>query len=320
MKKNSVAIITVLIIAICFYLFYKEGTLSVNKNDKSTKIFVIGRGESLNQVANNLSKNDLIRNKLVFYLVVKRLGIEKKIQAGDFRLSPSMDAYQIAKTLTHGTLDVWMTIIEGLRKEEIAQVVSKDLDIPEIEFLKEVKEGYLFPDTYLIPSQATTGGVIEIFVNNLYRRFNERLRKKAEEKGLTEKEVLILASLVEKEARHDEDRQKIASIILKRLKNDIKLQIDATVQYALGYQSEEKTWWKKNLTQEDLDIDSPYNTYKNEGLPPGPIANPGLASIEAVINADANTSYLYYISDKNGNMHYARTLEEHQANIDKYLQ
>ncbi|PIV09677.1 endolytic transglycosylase MltG [Candidatus Roizmanbacteria bacterium CG02_land_8_20_14_3_00_36_15] len=320
MKKNSVAIITVLIIAICFYLFYKEGTLSVNKNDKSTKIFVIGRGESLNQVANNLSKNDLIRNKLVFYLVVKRLGIEKKIQAGDFRLSPSMDAYQIAKTLTHGTLDVWMTIIEGLRKEEIAQVVSKDLDIPEIEFLKEVKEGYLFPDTYLIPSQATTGGVIEIFVNNLYRRFNERLRKKAEEKGLTEKEVLILASLVEKEARHDEDRQKVASIILKRLKNDIKLQIDATVQYALGYQSEEKTWWKKNLTQEDLDIDSPYNTYKNEGLPPGPIANPGLASIEAVINADANTSYLYYISDKNGNMHYARTLEEHQANIDKYLQ
>ena len=137
---------------------------------------------------------------------------------------------------------------------------------------------------------------------------------------MTEKEVLILASLVEKEARHDEDRQKVASIILKRLKNDIKLQIDATVQYALGYQSEEKTWWKKNLTQEDLDIDSPYNTYKNEGLPPGPIANPGLASIEAVINADANTSYLYYISDKNGNMHYARTLEEHQANIDKYLQ
>ena len=320
MKKTKTIFAIIIITAIGLYLFLKEGSLAVNRNDKTSKIFVVRSGEGLSEIANNLSKEDLIRNKLVFYLVVKQLRIEKKIQAGDFRLSSSMDVYQIAKNLTHGTLDIWLTIIEGLRKEEIAQIVSQSLNIPEIEFLKEAKEGYLFPDTYLIPRQATAGGIFEILTNNFYRRFNAQLRQLAKKNNLTEKEVLILASLVEKEARHDADRQKVAGIIIKRWRADWPLQIDATLQYALGYQANEKTWWKVSLTNEDKEIDSPYNTYKNTGLPPGPIANPGLASIKAVVNADENTPYWYYISDHAGNMHYAKTLEEHNANIRKYLQ
>jgi len=320
MKKIFIVFLLFLTTIIFGYLFYKQGLLPVDKNNKETKIFVIQKGESLNSIIDNLYRQNLIRNRLVFYFLVKKLGIEKKIQAGDFRLSASMDAQTIAKALTKGTLDIWVTIIEGLRKEEIAQLINQNFSIPESEFLKYAKEGYLFPDTYLIPKEATAEAIVKILVNNFYRRFDDDLRQKATKKGLTEEEVVTIASLVEKEAKHDEDRQKVASIILKRIKNDWPLQIDATVQYALGYQPEEKSWWKKNLTKEDLEIDSPYNTYKNKGLPPTPICNPGLASIEAVIDASENTPYWYYLSDKTGRMHYAKTLEEHNENIRKYLQ
>ncbi|MFN4212406.1 MAG: endolytic transglycosylase MltG [Microgenomates group bacterium] len=318
MKKLYFLIIFILIITVTSYLYYKEGTLPVNKNDQSTKIFVITRGESLNTIAKKLANEGLIRNKIVFYLAVKKLGLERKIQAGDFRLSPSMDVYQIAKTLTHGTLDIWVTFIEGMRKEEMAQIVSNQFNIPEIEFIKLAKEGYLFPDTYLIPKAATAGSIINILENNFHKKFDKSLQEKAIRQNLTPDEAIIIASLVEREAKFDEDRPLVASVILNRLKLGMKLDIDATVQYALGYQPEEKSWWKKNLTKDDLEIDSPYNTYKNQGLPPTPIANPGLKSIKAVINAP-KTDYLYYLSDKKGKIHFAKTLEEHNKNMEKYL-
>lgn len=320
MKKRYLVLIILLFIGIFFYSFYKQATLPVNKNDKTTKIFVIPPGQPLQKISDNLEKENLIRSKLVFYLVVKKLGIEKSIQAGDFRLSPSMDMYQIAKTLTHGTLDVWVTLIEGTRKEEMAQVLSKKLDIPEIEFIKLASEGYLFPDTYLLPKNTDVKTIINILENNFNNKINDNIKKQIINKGLTLNEGIILASIVEREAKHKEDKQKVASILLKRLKNDWPLQVDATIQYALGYQTDEKTWWKKYLTDEDLKIDSPYNTYKNKGLPPTPICNPGLDSILAVANADISTPYWYYLSDKKTNMHYATTLQEHEENIRKYLQ
>ena len=319
MKRIFILLILIIVFVIAFYLYYKEGTLPVDKSSSESKIFVIRPGENLSEIANNLANQKLIRNKVVFYLVVKRLGIERKIQAGDFRLSPSLNTHEIAKSLTHGTLDVWLTIIEGMRKEEVAQQVSQSLNIPEIEFLKYAREGYLFPDTYLIPKSATAVAVIKIFEDNFNRRFNDELREKARIKGFTVEQVVTLASLVEREARFPEDRPKVASVLLNRLENEMKLDIDATVQYALGYQSEEKSWWKQQLSLEDLALDSPYNTYKNAGLPPEPIANPGLASIQAVIGANPNSPYLYYISDKSGHLHFARNLEEHNENIRKYL-
>jgi len=321
MKKVHILLFLLILITTSFYLFYKEGSLPVNKNSQISKIFVIKQGEPLNTIVNNLVNEGLIRNKIVFYLIVKQLGIERKIQAGDFRLSPKMSAIELAKNLTHGTLDVWVTLIEGTRKEEMAQIISKNLDIPEIEFIKLADEGYLFPDTYLVPRTATAETVLSIIKNNFKNKFSEELQTQAKNKKLTEKQVLILASLVEREARQQVSREKVASIILKRYLVDWPLQIDATVQYALGYQSVEKSWWKKKLTEEDLKIDSLYNTYKNKGLPPEPISNPSLSSIKAVINADENTPYWYYITDdKNGVMRYAVTLEEHQVNVNKYLQ
>lgn len=320
MKKTLVVLIIVLAAAAAFYLYYKEGTLPVNKANQSTQVFVIRKGESVTEIAKNLEKEELIRNRIVFYLAVKRLGIAKNIQAGDFRLSPSMNVYQIAQSLTKGTLDVWITIIEGLRQEEIAHIFAKELSFPESEFVKRADEGYLFPDTYLVPKQATIDMVISILTKNFNRKYNQELKDKAKEKGLTDKEVVIIASMVEKEAKLDQDRRPVASVMLKRYKNDWPLQVDATIQYALGYQMEERTWWKKNLTSQDLAIDLPYNTYQNTGLPPTPISNPGLASIQAVLEADKNTVYWYYLSDNQGKMHFATTLEEHNANISKYLQ
>ena len=319
MKKLIILFILLVLAGFGSYLIYKEGTLPVDKSDLSSKIFVIRNGEGLTEVANNLSSEKLIRNKIVFYIVIKRLGYERKIQAGDFRISPSMDAYEIAKLLTHGTLDIWVTIIEGLRREEIAQLISQNLDIPESEFLKLAQEGYLFPDTYLFPKSATAAGVIEVFSNNFEKRYDENLKSAARRKGLSDDEVIILASLVEKEARLQEDMQDVASVLLKRLQNDWPLQVDATIQYALGYQAQEKRWWKTHLTSADLKIDTPYNTYKNLGLPPTPISNPGLNAIKAVVNANVNTPYWFYVSDKNGKLHFARTNEEHEANIRKYL-
>ena len=318
MKKGFFLILIFALLAFISYLYFKEGTLPVNKNDKSTKIFVVPKGESLNNIIKKLSREQLIRNRIVFYLIVKQLGIEKKIQAGDYRLSPSMDAYQIAKTLTHGTLDIWITIIEGLRKEEVAQIVGKNFGIPEIEFIKKAKEGFLFPDTYLIPKDATLETIIKILENNFQKKVDEKLKNQMKEKGLSLEETIIIASLIEREAKFEEDRPLVASVIFNRLNEKMKLEIDATVQYALGYQADEKTWWKKNLTKSDLEIDSLYNTYKFEGLPPGPICSPGLSSIKAVINAP-NTDYLFYISDKNGKLHFAKDLPTHNKNIQKYL-
>ncbi|VVA43510.1 Endolytic murein transglycosylase [Candidatus Roizmanbacteria bacterium] len=317
MKKTNILLFLIILISVSFYLFYSEGSLPVNKTDATTKTFLIKTGESLNTIVNNLDNEGLIRNKIIFYVIVKKLGIERKIQAGEFQLSLNMNAAEVANKLTRGTADISITLIEGMRKEEMAEIISKTLDIPEIEIVRTAKEGYIFPDTYMVPKNATFDTVYSIIKNN--DKFVAALQSVKKKSKLTEKQVLILASLVEREARQPATREKIAGIILKRYLADWPLQIDATVQYVLGYQPNEKSWWKKHLTEEDLKIDSLYNTYKNKGLPPEPISNPSLSSIKAVINANPNTPYWYYLTDNNGVMRYAVTLEEHQNNINKYL-
>lgn len=318
MKKLTILLTIVVALAIFGFMFYKEGKLPVNKTSQESIMFVIEPGEDLDSIINGLSKENLIRNRLAFYLLVKQKGIERKIQAGDFRLSKSMSAEEIADELTHGTIDIWITIPEGLRKEEIAEVMSKTFNISETEFNELAQEGYLFPDTYLIPKNPTSQQIIDIMSSNFKTQFDESIQKKAREKGMTDQELLTFASIIEKEANAN-DKQQIANIMYRRLKENYPLQIDATVQYALGYQAREKRWWKKQTTFEDLKYDSPYNTYKYTGLPPAPISNPGRASLEAAANAKTDTPYMFYLHDGKGNTYYARTFEEHQVNIEKYL-
>ncbi len=318
--KNILRIAIPLIAIVFGLIYYREGLLPVNPSNKTPQIFIIERGTPVQTIIKNLYNENFIRNEIIFYMLIKQKGIDKNLQAGDFRLNRSMSAEEVATTLTKGSLDIWVTILEGLRKEEVAQILAEKLSIPTVEFINSAKEGYLFPDTYLIPRGANTQTVLSIFQNNFDRKYTSEMQRVAKSKGLTDHQVITLASLVEREEKQHTDRVKVASIMLKRIKSDWPLQIDATVQYAIGYQTSAHTWWKRNLTRTDLKVDSPYNTYLNVGIPPGPIGNPSLSSINAVLEATANTPYWYYISNTKGtSMHFATTLEEHNENIRKYL-
>lgn len=316
MKKLYVVLaILVAFLAITF-IWWQNGLRAANPSDKTPKIFVVEPGQGVREIANQLKKEGLIKDPIVFFLLTKQNGVDKKIQAGDFRLNPSMSASEIAEGLTHGTLDIWITIPEGYRADEIADLLEKKMPNFEEGWRQTLKqnEGYLFPDTYLIPRDADANVVVTLLKNTFETRYKTIDTSKTK---LTKEEIIIIASLVEREARHPEDRPLVAGVILNRYDIGMKLDIDATVQYALGYQEDEKRWWKKGLTLEDLKINSPYNTYKVAGLPPTPISNPGLASLNAVVNPTPS-DYLYYITDPKGINHYAEDLEGHQENIRKY--
>jgi UPF0755 protein len=192
--------------------------------------------------------------------------------------------------------------------------------------LAKEKEGFLFPDTYLIPQIASPSSVMAIFDRNFENKFTRDLEADAIKGGLTKDQVLIFASIVEREAGLDSDRPLIAGILIKRWRNQWPLQADATLQYALANRLMEVIevgdfndfdWWPP-VGPKDKKIDSPYNTYENLGLPPAPICSPGLASIKAVIYPEAS-KYWFYLSDPSGQTHYAETNAEHNENIRKHL-
>ncbi|MBI3485428.1 endolytic transglycosylase MltG [Candidatus Daviesbacteria bacterium] len=282
------------------------------------KALVVKKGDGLTTVAENLKQQNLIRSALAFKISYKFFTEDPQIQAGDFKLSASMSTPEIIKVLKSGSVDRWVTLIEGWRVEEMAAKLNDELGIKSEDFLKEAKEGYMFPDTYLFNPQASAAIVASIMEDNFNQKYSADLKNQIGKLGLTPDQGIILASIVEREARSDGVRTKVASILLKRLKIGMGLDADATVQYALGYQSQEKNWWKRNLTEEDLQTKSPYNTYLHSGLPPGPICNPSLSSIKAVANADPTTDYLYYYHDSKGNSYYAKTLEEHNKNVAEH--
>ena len=309
--------ITIIIPLVILTVWVNQALGPVSESSKE-RIFVVKSGESPAVISQKLQKEGLIRNAFVFRVYLKLTGLDKQIQAGSFRLSPEQSVKEISLSLTKGRLDKWVTIIEGLRKEEIATTLKKDFDIDKEKFLRAAREGELFPDTYLIPVGADEEKILAVLDTNFEKKFSDDLRAKATKNGLTQKEVLTLASIVEREARSKEERPVIAGILIKRWREGMSIAADATVQYALGYSNEEKNWWRKNLTEEDLKINSPYNTRIKTGLPPGPICNPGLASIKAVVSP-GESPYYFYLHDEDGKVHYARTFAEHQQNIRKYL-
>ncbi len=300
------------------WVWWNDANSPFDLKNHTTKIFVVSPGESVRTIATRLKNEKLIKDQIGFFLQVKFRGMGENLQAGDFRLSPSMSVSEIINELTHGTLDAWVTTLEGWRVEEIALKLAQDLAIPEQEFLKHAREGYMFPDTYLIPKDASASAVVQMFLDNFEKKVNKQVKAGIENQGLTLEEGIVLASIVEREGRTATDRPVIAGILLKRLQHDWPLQADATLQYMLGYQPQEKTWWKKVLTDADKKNNSPYNTYRNVGLPPKPISNPGLAAINAAAKPQT-TNYWYYLHDDRGEVHYAETLAEHEANIRTYL-
>ncbi len=305
----------ILIVIFIVGSFWWNIQLSPISSDKNTKVVIIPKGEGTSAIAERLKSQGLIHSALAFKIYAKLNNLAGKIQAGSFKLSPSMNMVDIAKNLTAGTDDTWVTLIEGWRIEEMASDIAKYFKDDSAEFVTNAKEGYMFPDTYLFPKESSGEYIANTLKNTFKKRYSDELKTKIKRQGLTEEEGVILASLVEREGRSDKVRIEIAGILLKRLNMGMKLDVDATVQYSLGYQPSEKSWWKKHINNEDKKISSPYNTYTHQGLPPNPICNPGLASLKAVANANPNTPYLYYYHDSKGNSYYGKTLEEHLDNV-----
>lgn len=331
-------LIVVLLFSVGSYFIKSSIAAPSEKNEE--KIFVIKEGQSLVDIAQRLQSEGLIKNVTVFRLysrfscqgvnIYNPLTFLKpypqkdclagNIQAGSFKLSPNMSLPTLAEKLTKGRLDSWTKILEGWRNEEIATVLTKNYPIKEEEFLKIAEIGYMYPDTYLFNVNSTAEQVVVKLKATFAAKFTPDLQQKALAQGLKLNEVVTLASIIERETgNNDIERATIAGILLKRLRQGWKLEVDATVQFALGYDENEKTWWKKGLTEQDLQINSPYNTRRFAGLPPGPISNPSISSLRAVA-LPVDSEYYFYLHDKNGKIYYARTLAEHNDNKSKYLQ
>jgi len=321
-----------------FYLgLYKNQLTQPAGDDPSPVTFVVEAGETPTSIAKRLKEMGLITDAGLFVRLVSYTGTANKIQAGTFRLRATMTMGEIVTALQHARQEeITVTIPEGLRAEEIASLLAQKGLVDANRFMALVRagvasypalagrppgatlEGYLFPDTYrVVPGQTNAESMIDLLLGTFERRFDENLRKEAAQRGLSIFQVVTLASIVEREAVVPAERPVIAGVFLNRWRDNTVLNADPTIQYALGYQADAGTWWKKPLSLDDLQLDSPYNTYIHPGLPPGPICNPGLASLKAVVTAPP-TDYYYFVARGDGTHVFARTLEEHQANVEKY--
>ncbi len=285
--------------------------------------FVIKEGETTADIISHLEEKGLIKSAFAFKWALKDSGKADKIMPGDYKLSASESAHQLVETLTSGPLEKWITFPEGWRVEQMAERLNTQLGIEKADFLASSREGYMFPDTYLFSPEATAGDIALRLQNTFKQKYTTELQNKIRAQGLTADQGVVLASLVEQEARSDKIRTEVASIMLKRLKMGMKLDIDATVRYALDSADFKKNgkvekYWQPIRQTDYTGVVSPYNTYLNNGLPPAPICNPSLSSINAVANADPKTPYLFYFHNLAGETYYAKTLEEHNANVAKH--
>lgn len=315
--KRLLAIFIILIIgAVGAIVWWNNGLSPVNPNEKDSKIFIVRKGSGLKEIAAKLEKEKLIKDRIAFFIYTRVGRFEEKIQAGSFRLSPSMRADEIAQNLTHGTLDVWVTIPEGKRAAEIAEILKKEISTYDSSWknILILEEGYLFPDTYLVPKDAEIDTIINQMQGNFEQKYASIDTTKTK---LTKEQIVILASLIEREAITQEEKPVIAGILMNRLNLGMALQVDATIQYAKGQNVINKKWWEPVMLEEYKTAKSNYNTYLFLGLPPGPISNPGIEALAAAANP-SNTDYLYYLHDKDRKIRYAKTLDEHNMNIEKF--
>lgn len=312
-------------------------------------VFTIEPGETTAGIARRLAEQGLIQAiwpippDWLFRTWAWVRGMDGRLEAGRHLLRYGMTLDEILEALvtSPSVEEITFIIREGLRLEEVAEVLEAQGVMSAEEFLEAVKrpydydflddrpedaslEGYIFPDTYTIPRAYTPTQVVDFILQNFDRRFDAGMRQEAQAQGRTIHEVVTLASIVEREAVVDAERPIIAGVFLNRLKAGMPLAADPTVQYAVGYNARQKTWWPvlyfDELGIESLaEIDSPYNTYRNVGLPPGPICNPGLASLRAALYP-AQTDYYFFVAknDGSGEHAFARTPEEHAANVARY--
>ena len=290
------------------FLFARSLLLPVAPGNTALQSFEVMRGDTPSSLASRLQSRNLIKSALVFRAVVKYEGLGSKIQAGVYQLSSGMGAVAIAGALTHGLAEgIKITIPEGYRNEQIADVLNTKLGISVSAALAAMKgtQGKLFPDTYFVGKDASAEEVVSL----MGKTYLDKTASLA-----VGRDDLTIASLVERETRGDAEKPVVAGILKKRLAAGWPLELDATVQYALGGTGH---WWP-DTTLADRKVASPYNTYLHAGLPPAPICNPGLPSIQAALHP-VDSTFWFYLHDKQGTIHYAATSAEQSANIAKYI-
>jgi len=298
----------------------------------------IENGDVARKIADDLQDAGVIQSARLFRVLVAFMSIENELQAGDYEFDKGMTTLAVIDRIHKGvTAPLMVTVPEGLRVEEIANLLEEKGVLSKDDFLKAVKEdhpesflpegasdnnlqGYLSPATYGFSRSVSGSQAVQQMLDAFDEQVVEEVQPQLETTGLTLDRVVTLASIVEREAVKSEERPLIASVFINRMKVGIPLQADPTVQFALADDSDNVArygYWKKELSLADLEVDSPYNTYENAGLPPGPIACPGLDSIRAVLRP-ARTNYLFFVAKDDGSHVFAETLEEHLRNVQLY--
>jgi len=334
-KKSKIGIYLtafLLVAAVMIGANWWSGKLKPVADSGQTQTFVLESGMTASQVAQELQQKNLIRSAEAFRALARKNNADAKLMAGMYSLSPQMSAQEILDTLLKGPIPdiVKVTIPEGYSVAEIVQTLSqkglgteaelykvmRSYSVRDYAFLKDIPkgdnplEGFLFPDTYFFDKDAKPKEVIDRFLVRFEKELTEETQARLEELDISVYTWVTKASVVEKEAAKETERPLIAGVFNNRLKTGMPLQSCATVQYVLGEV-------KPILSLEDIEIDSPYNTYKNTGLPPGPIANPGHASLTAVLYP-TKTDYYYFVAKNDGSHAFAVTYDEHLRNVNRY--
>lgn len=280
------------------------------------EIITVKKGASLGEVSAALKERKVIRSQTAFELCMNLIGGDKHVVAGDYIFKSSLGACSVASQIARGISgipSVRAMVPEGTSNQGIANILTPLLPSFDAKVFMDTareQEGYLFPDTYFFSASAGSDEVTKTMGDEFQRKIDP-WKPFIEETKHSLRDIVIMASIIEKEAKTEEDQALVAGVLWERIERGIPLQVDAPFYYLLGKKSSE-------LTQSDLAMKSAYNTYRNKGLPAGPIGNPGISAIRAAIQPK-KSSYLYYLSDKQGIMHYAATFEEHKANKEKYL-
>lgn len=322
-KYFYTALGVIVLIAVLWSVVYQREFAAPDSNAEQ-ELFAVSRAATPEEIAAKLSERGLYRSKRGFEWMLDSRGGYAAIREGAYDVSKAMDAKTLATTLTSEPSRAWVTIPEGFRREQIVEVLAAALSWSgedQNQFLEsgavgdeERVEGYFFPDTYLLRRDLSGAEVAD----QMWKRFEEVFYSYYQpflDANIRHDTAVRIASIVQREAAGDEDRKLIAGILWNRLNQGMKLEVDATVQYAVG--SSERGWWPQ-IIRADLEIDSPYNTYMYEGLPPHAISNPGIAAIDAVLYPE-DTECLYYLHDRERKIHCAKTFEEHERNIETYL-
>ncbi|MDI9475986.1 MAG: endolytic transglycosylase MltG [Natronincolaceae bacterium] len=332
MKKFLYILVAIMILGIALISFVPSYLSTVNNPDVVE--ITIPEGASMSYVSNMLFDKGVIRSRLWFRYKAKESQIDQKVKPGTYLIQSNSSFEDIFELLEKGVADEYivLTIPEGFTlyqtaqkaeelgfgtKEEFIEATEKyfndncDFDTTDLFFKLE---GYLYPDTYYFTKNQTVDDIVNQLARTMDNVFTEEYTKKARELGFSKHEVLTIASLIEREAKHNDERATIGGVIYNRLKKDMLLQIDATVIYGMGKGKEHKT-----VYQSELDKPGPFNTYTEKGLPPGPIASPGKESIEAALYPEEH-NYLYYVLRPEENEHvFNETYNEHLKDRAKYL-